>query len=156
MAVNKVAWEFNPFKMTGIKVPRNKQKEARVAVADFVKDTVIQKMDDSKSPVSGGRWKVPLTPIYRKIKLGITGVGRADLELTGDLKEDLEVIEKRGNTLSLQVQGENAGKADGNNRGTYGKARADLSKSRQFIPRGRQSLAKDIRGGISDILKGFK
>jgi len=45
---------------------------------------------------------------------------------------------------------------DGNNRGTYGKLKTDLSKAREFIPRGRKTLSKEIRDSVAKLLKEFK
>ncbi len=152
MAVKKVAFEFNPFQKTGIKVPRNNVADARQAVADFVLSAVIASIDASQSPVGGGNWKRALTKEYARLK----GSGIANLQLTGELLNALDVIQKKGNTLSLQVAGTQAGKADGNNRGTYGKLRTRLSRAREFIPRGSKTLKKDIWDEVRTILKGFK
>jgi len=152
MAVKKVAFEFNPFQKTGIKVPRNNVADARQAVADFVLSAVISSIDASQSPVSGGNWKKALTKEYARLK----GSNIANLQLTGELLNALDVIQKKGNTLSLQVAGTQAGKADGNNRGTYGKLRTRLSRAREFIPRGGKTLKKEIWDEVRDILKGFK
>ena len=152
MAVKKVAFEFNPFQKTGIKVPRNNVADARQAVADFVLSAVIASVDASQSPVGGGNWKTGLTKEYARLK----GSNRSNLQLTGELLSALDVIEKQGNTLSLQVAGTQAGKADGNNRGTYGKLRTRLSQAREFIPRGAKTLKKEIWDEVRQILKGFK
>ena len=150
----KVAFLFDPFKKTGIKIPRKSTAEARSLVADFVKDAVIDNNSLSKSSVSGGRWKTDLSKEYRKK----VGKSRANLKNLGDLEAAIDVKEKkRSNTLSLEVSGAQAGKADGNNRGTYGKGqRSRLKNAREFIPRGKKTLSKEIWDGVRDILKLFK
>jgi len=153
MAVKKVAFEFNPFQTTGIKVPENNRAKARKAVQDFVLSAVLASINASQSPVGGGNWKKALTKEYAKIK----GSNISDLELKGDLLDALNVIKKKGGeSLSLQVAGPQAGKADGNNRGTYGKLRTRPSFSREFIPRGKKTLRRDIWDEVRTILKGFK
>lgn len=152
MAVRKVAFEFNPFKKTRVTVDRKDVKEARDLVADFVKESVLSDIGSAKSPVSGGRWKRSLTKEYAKEK----GSRTANLELSGVMLDQLKVIQKKGNTLSLEIKGSQAGKADGNNRGTYGKKFTKLKNAREFIPRGKKTLTKEIWDGIKDILKSFK
>lgn len=150
----KVAFVFDPFKETGVEVPRANMKEARETVADFVKQAVLEDMAQSKSPVAGGRWKRPLSKSYAKK----VGKFSSDLHLSGKLTNALDVkTKKRSNKLSLEVAGKEAGKADGNNRGTYGQSqRTNLGKAREFIPRGRKTLTKGIWKGVEKILKTFK
>lgn len=152
MAITKIAFEFNPFKTTRIKVPRKNVKQAREMVQDFVKESVLSDIGAAKSPVSGGRWKKKLTKEYAKIK----GVNFANLEFQGDLLDALDVKKKRGNNLSLEVVGKQAPKADGNNRGTYGRKRTHLADAREFIPKRKQTLSKEIWKGVRDILKSFQ
>lgn len=153
MAIRKIAYEFNPFQKTGIKIKRNRQKAARQAVARFVRSQVLDHMENSESPVSGGRWKKSLSEKYSKK----VGKEVADLWESGALRSALNVVEKKGNTLSLQVSGSQAGKADGNNRGTYGKSsRSNLKNAREFIPRGNKTLNQEIREGIKEVLRRFK
>jgi hypothetical protein len=153
MAVKKVAFEFNPFK--NVKVPRNRQAEARELIKDFVKEEVLVSIGSSKSPVSKGRWKRKLSKQYliRKKKEGGSSV--ADLELSGDMLDALDVVNKKGGRLSLQVVGPEAGKADGNNRGTYGKKSPGPAK-REFIPKKNQTFTKAIWNGIDKIAKRVK
>lgn len=143
--------------MTKVKVKRTKQAQARKAVADFVLEEVLSDIGDGRSPVSNGNWKRSLSKSYKPIKAKRSSAGFANLELSGNMLDSLEVRTRDGsNKLSLQVEGAQAAKADGNNRGTYGSSRANLSRAREFIPRGRKSLKKDIREGIARVLKEFK
>lgn len=156
MAIKKVAFEFDPFKMVRVNVPRNRRKEALAEVQDFVKETALSNIGEGVSPVSGGRWKRSLTKGYRKRKISEFGSSVSDLELSGDLLDEVDVVQKRGNKLSYQVEGVQAPKADGNNRGTYGKKRTNLKNAREFIPRRGKTLNKEIRSGIREILLEFK
>jgi len=150
----KVAFEFDPFKTTRIKVPEENIDEARDAVADFVKEAVLEDISFSRSPVSNGRWKKKLSKKYAK-KVGKT---TSNLEFSGELRAAIDVKELKDDTsLSLEVDKDVSGKADGNNRGTYGKSnRTNLKNAREFIPRGRKTLSPKIWNGIRDILKSFK
>lgn len=153
----KVAFEFDPFAKFRVDLPASKKEEAKAEIADFVKEQVLSKIGEGESPVQGGPWKKKLSKEYKSVKSEQSSSGFANLELTGDLLDSLEVVTKRGGTLSLEVKGSEAGKADGNNRGTYGQSdRTDNSKARRFIPIGRETLSKDIWDGIEQILKSYE
>lgn len=155
MPIKKVAFDFNPFKETGISVPKDKKEEALSAVQDFVKEQVLSYIGEGKSPVAGGHWKKNLSKEYAKRKQNESSVKFSNLELHGDLLNALEVIEVNGSRLSLEVSGDEAPKADGNNRGTYGKEQPNEANSREFIPKEGQTLRKEIWKGIEDILLDY-
>ena len=150
--IKDVSYTFDPFRQTGISRTGIDTQTALAVVAEFVKTEVLNYIGSSESPVEDGAWKTKLTKGYLKQKRKISSVGRANLELTGALLDDLDVVVK-GNSLTLQVEGAQAPKADGNNRGSYGKARGNRSKAREFIPKRRQKLKKEIIDGISEILE---
>lgn len=155
--INKVAYEFVPFTKTGIKKRDVKNKSSALRkVAEFVKVEVLKRVGDGSSPVKEGKWVRDLRPGYKKRKGKISGVTFSNLELEGELLDALEVKKVSENRLSLQVEGSQAGKADGNNRGTYGKGGGTRSRRREFIPRSGQTLDDDIWSGVRDILKEHK
>lgn len=154
MATNKVAFQFNPFRETGISVPKEKREEALSAVKDYVQEQVLSHVGAGKSPVAGGKWKKSLSKDYKAKKAGESSVGYANLELSGDLLDALEVVEVNSQKLSLQVEGPQAPKAEGNNLGSYGRS-PDPSKAREFIPQPGQTFNRKITSGIRDILSRF-
>lgn len=151
---NRVAFEFNPFVRTGKRVKSGDRSEALSAVADFVKESVLSSVAKGRSPVQNGKWKRGLTKGYKKIKSKESGVRFANLELSGDTLDQFDVrIE--GNKIIAAVEGDRAGVADGNNRGTYGKTRGSKAKAREWIPKKRQTFKKSIWDGVKSILKDF-
>lgn len=154
MAIKKVAFEFDPFKETGIKPPLSARdrKAALSEVADFVKTEVLDYVAQSKSPVQGGGFKRTLSKEYRKRKTSEGGSGVADLELSGDMLDALDVAVKGGKRLSLQITGSQAPKADGhcNHSGD------SQLPERIFIPRPGEQLKPDIMRGVKRILQEFE
>lgn len=155
MSVNKVAFTFNPFKETGIAVAKEDKADALAEVKDYVLEQVLSHVGEGKSPVDGGRWKRSLTKEYAKVKKGQSSAKFANLELSGDMLDALDVAEVNSEKLSLQVKGAQAGKAEGNNIGSYGKS-ADPSKAREFIPQPGGAFNNKIQSGIERILKKYE
>lgn len=153
MAITKVAYEFDPFKMTGVEPPKSKRSESAAIrdVAEFVKTEVLAYVAESKSPVAGGSFKKSLSKEYKKRKQEQGGSSVADLELDGDLLNALEVTVKSGRKLSLQIVGEEAPKADGHNNHS---GRSELPE-RIFIPKKEQTFKRDIVQGVKRILEEY-
>lgn len=154
MAIKKVAFEFDPFKVLGVSPPKDKalRDEALERVAELVKTEVLEYVGDAKSPVKGGPWKRSLSPGYKKIKAEESGVTVANLELTGDMLDALQVVRKRGTTLSLQIEGEEAPKADGHNNHSGDSPLPE----RRFIPKGSETLRDSIWRDVKRILTEYE
>lgn len=156
MAVKKVAFEFNPFRDSGVKVPKDKKKEALDDVKNYVKEQILKHVSQAKTPVMNGNWKQDLSKAYKKIKGEQSSVSKANLELSGEMLDALEVNEVNSEKLVIQIAGEQAGKADGNNRGTYGKSKPNPAIARNFIPQEGQELNRTIQSGIKKILQEYE
>lgn len=154
MAISKVAYEFDPFEELGIKPPKSAadRREALDRIAELVKTNVLEYVGKGASPVSGGGWKKGLSPEYKKLKLKESGVGFSNMELTGDLLDALEVVKKRGNKLSLQIEGPEAPKADGHNNHSGDSKLPE----RLFIPREGMKFKRDIMSDMKRILEEYK
>lgn len=146
-------WEFDPIAETGIKVPKAKRREALEEVADFVKEQVLSRTGEGRTSVKGGRWVKGLTPEYLKKKSEESGVGFANLELSGDMLDSLDV-KPEGKRVVIEVAEEERGKAEGHLTGLYGK-HSD-KRPRQFMPVGDQELAPEIMNGVRRILKRYE
>ena len=153
--IKKVSYEFNPFKQLGVSVPKKNKEQALADVRDYVKEQMLSHIGDAKSPVKDGNWKSSLSKEYKKIKSEKSSVGKANLELSGEMLDALEV-DMKSDKIVVQISGDQAGKADGNNRGTYGKDKPDPSKARNFIPQKGQEFNQKIQNGIKKILKDYE
>jgi len=149
----KYGYEFDPLK--GSDVPKKEKPKALEEIAQFVKEQVLSYIGDGKSPVSGGNWKKSLTKEYKKIKGQESSVNFANLELSGDLLDALDVVVKSNGKLSLEVSGDQAGKAEGNNIGSYGRD-PNPKNARRFIPLSGETLKKQIVDGIKDIIQDYE
>lgn len=154
MAIKKVAFEFDPFEVLGITPPKNRadRDEALDRVAELVQTSILEYVGDAKSPVKGGPWKRSLSPEYKKIKGQESSSVVANMELTGDMLDALEVVRKRGTKLSLQIEGDEAPKADGHNNHS-----GDSSlPERRFIPKGGETLRDGIWRDVKRILQEYE
>lgn len=153
--MRKIAYEFDPFEVLGVERPSTKSaaREALNEMADYVRTEVLNYVGEGRSPVAGGQWKRSLSPEYKKIKQKISGVGYANLELYGDMLDALDCVVTSRGTLSLEIRGPEADKADGHNNFS-GKSQLP---AREFIPNEdkNQTLKRPILTGLREIAKNF-
>lgn len=149
--MKKVAFEFDPFELTGVAAPKKAKDRERALkeAAEFVKTEVLDYVAQSKTPVAGGSFKKTLSPDYKRKKLEEGGSGRADLELSGDMLDALEVARKRGKMLSLQITGAEAPKADGHNNHSG----SSKLPERIFIPKEGGNFKPAILSGLKRLLE---
>lgn len=119
---------------------------ARGLIAELLVAEINGTMDESRSPVSGGKWKSAK-------KDGSTSVLLED----GDLRDAIEARIK-GNFIDVGVFDEDqAPKAYAHNTGYKGHEHIPNGKYfRQFIPEEDQSFTRDIESSIRDVIKSFK
>ena len=150
-----VKFDFDPMKLTGIKVPKEDQGDALEDVATYVKEQILSRTAEGRTSVKGGRWKRKLSPEYLKKKREETGVGYANMEFSGDMLDALDTSVS-GTKVRIEIAGEEAGKAEGNLLGSYG-GEPDPSKAREFMPYKRgQELSPEIMAGVKQILKRYE
>jgi hypothetical protein len=149
----KYGYEFDPFKLTGVKVPKENREDALADVANFLREEALNYIGSGKSPVKDGPWKRSLSSGYKPKKAEESSSVFANLELSGDLLDALDV-DVKANKLFYGVSGDQAGKAEGNNIGSYGRDE-DESKARRFIPIDGETFKKPILDGIKAILKEY-
>lgn len=145
---------FDPFKLTGVSVPRERREEAMEAVAEYLKEEALVQIGKGKSPVHNGPWEKKLTKEYRDRKREESSVTTANLELSGDLLDALDVTKAAATKLFYGVEGDQAGKAEGNNIGSYGRE-PDEGKARRFIPEKGETFTPAIIRGMREILEEF-
>lgn len=149
LSSNRIFYEFDPFEEAGIKPPKDAES-AKEEIGDFVKEQVLQHIASGSSPVAGGDWKRSLSKSYKKEKAKYSSVSYANLELKGDMLDALDVVDKRGNKLSLEITGSTeVAKADGHNNFS---GKSSLPK-RQFIPESDETFKRAIIDGIKKIAK---
>lgn len=145
----KVAFEFDPFELVGrdkSEATREQRREILDQVADYVLESVLSDVGDSRSPVTGKAFK-KLDSDYAKKKKADGGTPVANLLMDGDLLDSL-LVKKKGEKLILTVSEDQMGKADGHNNHS---GDSPLPK-RQFIPEEDQTFRPSIRSGIEAII----
>lgn len=149
-------YDFDPFKLTGVKVAKKNRAEALEAAANFVKEKILDNTGAGRTSVSGGRWVRSLTPAYKKVKSEESSADFANLELHGDMLDslDVDISPRSKNQLRIQVDADQADKAEGHLTGQYGKN--SRTRPRQFMPQGEQELSADIVRGVKQVLKRFE
>lgn len=142
------------FKETGIKVPKKNQREALEASAEFIREQILLNTGEGKTSVQGGKWKRKLSKGYADKKADESTANFANMELSGDMLDALEV-RAEGGKVTIEVTGDQADKAEGNLLGSYGRS-PDPSQAREFMPHARgQKLKKDIMEGVAEILQEY-
>lgn len=151
-----IRYDFDPEKLTGVKVAKGARREALDEVADYVKEAILSNTADQRTSVDGGRWKKKITKDYWKnVKSEESNVNGANMELTGDMLDALDTKVVSGK-VRIQIAGDQEAKAEGNLIGSYGRG-PDSSKAREFMPHKRgQKLSPDIVAGIKQILERYE
>lgn len=149
----KKFYEFDPFEMFGIEKPKSKDDRniALDVAATALKEFMLDSISKGQSPVSGGSWKRTLSKKYAEQKKEISGVAFANLELYGDMLDDM-VVEARGDKIVVGFEStEQAQKADGHNHsGIFGDS--SLPK-REFIPKEGGKFKRDILSELKSIIE---
>jgi len=144
---NEIFYEFDPFELTDTEKPSENLSDAVEDIKNFVLDSVLDSVGEARSPVSGyGKFK-GLNKDYKKIKGKQSSSVIANLELTGDMLDALEVVEVK-DRLRIRIKGSESGKADGHNNHS-GKSRLP---TRRFIPGSGETFKRDIISGIKEIV----
>lgn len=151
-----VKYTFDPFELAGISrrgVSSEKREEVMSRVADYVKESVLNDVGNTRSPVTGRKFKGLSTKGkdggYRAQKARQGGTPVPNLELDGAMLGSLEV-EQGERRLTLTVGSDQQDKADGHNNFS-GKSKLP---ERKFIPNAAddETFRPAIRDGIKQII----
>ena len=151
---SKYGFTFDPFKLTGVKVPASRRAAALEAVGNYLLESALVEIGAGRAPVAGGPWKRSLTKEYKERKAEESSVTFANAELSVELLDELDVKEVRGGKIFYGVEGDQAGKAEGNNIGSYGRE-PDEGKARRIIPLEGETFKPAIVQGMREVLEGF-
>ena len=152
----RYGYTFDPFELTGVRVPPSRREKAKEAVMNYLKEEALSWIGRGKSPVEGDVWKTSLSPEYRKHKAQESSSKFANLELSGDLLDHLDVADRAGKKLFYGVEGgrDLIGKAEGNNIGSYGREPVE-DNARRFVPIDGETFRPAIINGMRKVLQEF-
>ena len=144
---NKVGFEFDPWELAGIEKPKTGRRAKKREMCELVLSEVLESCSKGRSPVRNGKWKRSLSPEYRKKKIAQGGSSFSDMELIGEMLDELECVQKPNGNLELRIQGKQAGKADGHNNHS---GKSSLPP-REFIPKDGETFKRNIIDGLREI-----
>lgn len=143
---------------------RSAKEQAKEDIKEYIVDSILEYVSRAESPVSGGKWKQTLSPEYAKEKAKISGSTKPNMELEGDMLDDL-TAEFSGNTLTVgfgsdasdlsKLKAENHNKFTARSKKKSKKTKKYKVPERNFIPRKDQSFKRDIQQGIKQIVKEY-
>ena len=115
MAIKRLRLEFDPFEVLGIKPPKDRELRdealtVSLNLSSLLGSRICRRRKITRQVARGSGH----CPRHKKIRTRIRRHG-CKPELTGDMPDALEVVRKRGTKLSLQIEGDEAPKADGHN-----------------------------------------
>lgn len=131
----------------GLKLPDTVKTRIKNDVGDFLVEKILATVGQAKSPVAGGDWKSTLSPEYKKKKLSEGLSGKADMELEGDMLNDL-TFKETSDGIDIGWFGDQAPKADGHNNFS---GKSDLPR-RQSLPEEGQEFISGIQKEIEKIV----
>lgn len=131
----------------GRKLPARVRERVADEVGNFLVEQTLIALEQEKSPVAGeGAFKA-LSPEYAKLKKREGGTPKPNLELSGDLKDQIDFKPTKSGVI-VGVFGDRAPAADGHNN-LSGKSK--LPK-RRFLPDAGQNYKKDIQTEVNRII----
>lgn len=148
----KVEYLFDPFEIAGVdpeSLPASVRRDVLAEVSDYVLESVLLDVADTRSPVTGRPFK-GLSKDYKERKEAEGGTPIANLLMDGDLLDALTVKKAGKTALALTVSEDQQPKADGHNNFS---GDSKLPR-RPFIPDAKrdESFRPAIREGIRDIV----
>jgi hypothetical protein len=129
------------------KLPKRVRERVADEVGNFLVETTLISIDQGKSPVSGGEFKRTLSPEYKELKKREGGTPVANLELNGDMKDQLD-FEVTKDGVRIGVFGDRAPAADGHNN-LSGKSKLPR---RQFLPDEGQNYKGETKREVARII----
>ena len=135
-------------------VPEDEREDAAQEAGEIALQKVHEYMDKRVSPVNGqGKFEALAKGPYRKFKKSKVGNTKANLRLTGELIESMEVdADDRSFTISVGGDESNIAKAYNHNEG-------DTVAQRQFLPNDdipNQTFKRGIVKAIKDTIKKYR
>lgn len=145
-----------------VKIPAAYSARERRAIASDILDYIRERTADGKGK-DGKSWSGAAGKYSKSYKQSlqyqIAGKGnKVDLKLTGDMLETMRLIEDDKGAIKIGFdEGDaEAGKAEGNIRGSYGQPTGNKSKARDFLALSREEIKKILQNYPLDDKEALK
>lgn len=143
-----IASEIDLFSDLTAKVPKELKGEISKEVGEYLKEQILTYVASSSTPVSGASYKSSLSKSYAKFKKSEVGNTLANLELTGEMLDQLDYrVTSAG--VEVGVYGSSARKADGHNNFS---GSSDLPE-RRFLPKEGEAFKAQITKEVTRIIE---
>lgn len=146
--VNEVSYRFNTSDLLE-DVDENVKEDANFAAGEIALEAVKEYMSKQNSPVQGkGRFRALKNKKYKEFKQKLVGNKKANLELTGEMKDGM-YVDSDQDSFTIFVDDENTEQAQNHQDGV-------TVRQRQFLPYDDGTFKKPIVDKIKKELKKFK
>ena len=118
-----------------IKIPEGYTSSERQAIAAEIIDYIKKTTKDGVSPITGRNYKGYSKKYKESLDFKNAKDGTVDLRLSGDMVASLEMLDESFGKIKIGYEESdvNAGKAEGNQIGSYGMKSGTTGKARPFI-----------------------
>jgi len=121
-------------------------------IAEYLKEQILLNVGKQQSPIAGEKWpNLKKGPYRDKVKPDIAGNTRANMELRGDMLDQLD-YEITDDGVEIGIYGSEAWKADGHNKLS---GATNKTPKRRFIPKKGQNFDRGIQENIENIIKDY-
>jgi len=147
---NKIFFEFDPYELTKRAPAPGTVRMTKEEIAELVHEMILDYVGAGKSPVRNGKWKRQLSKDYKELKKEWSSSLFANMELKGDMLDNLEVLINPRGKIEVRQTGKQAAKADGHNNHS-GKSKLP---PREYIPKQNQTFKKPILDAMKVVIDG--
>lgn len=130
-------------------IPKDMREDAKAEVMDFLKEQMLADLGEATSPVTGRAFK-KLSKAYAEYKAGESSSVIPNMELTGEMLDALEIVDKGGSKVEIGwFEDDQAVKA-------YNHTVGDTLPKRPLIPAPNEDFRSGIMKEIGAILEGYR
>jgi len=134
--------------MSEVKASRSVKRQIKEDVGDFLIDTILERLSNQQTPVSGEGYKKTLSKKYKNKKVSEGGSSVPDMELKGDMLDALK-FKNTVDGIEIGFFNKQAWKADGHLKFSGSE---NLTPRRRFLPGDGQNFKRDIESEIQKII----
>lgn len=128
-------------------IPAAARDQIREDVGDYLLEQVLVSLQSAKTPVAGESWPA-LSKEYRARKLEEGGSGKPDMELMGDMLDELS-WKATDDGIEVGFWGDQADKADGHLKFS---GRENNTPQRRFLPGEGQAFKRGVQSEVERIV----
>jgi len=133
--------------LSDLNLSESAKQRVKENVGDFLVESVLQTLRKAESPVAGESF-APLSPKYKKFKMGEGDSGTPNMELYGDMLDSL-TYKETDDGIELGFFDSEAWKADGHNKFS---GEENNTPQRRFLPAEGDKFVSNIQNEVNKII----